>query len=390
MLCCTWTHRPLPALAPFASEGGEGHTVRGGGAVGRTAYLQGQKAAGRKVAAVWPARYPAELLWAHGVCPAEVWDPPAGQALAGAHLQSYVCGIVRQGLELLLSGGLTTADILLFPHTCDSIQNLGSLVRDLVHEPRPCLYFYPPRSGRSERAAVYLEAQLRTLSADLTRIAGPLRDGALEGALALGNGRAAALRHMYDLRARGALDASNEEFYGAVRTCEYLWPEDAVLHLEAFMKTHAGRPRRGVPLVLSGVLPAPSDLAQRLDGLSVAVVEDDLLACGRRFARALLPEPGDPWRAMAARLLALPPCSTAGDSVEDRASFLAEQVERTGGRGVLVLALKFCEPELFQIPSLVDAMRGRGIPVLAVETELGNSAPAGMMTRVEAFLESLP
>ncbi len=358
--------------------------------MGRTTYLQGQKAAGRKVAAVWPARYPAELLWAHGVCPAEVWDPPAGQALAGAHLQSYVCGVVRQGLEFLLSGGLAVADFLLFPHTCDSIQNLGSLVRDLVHEPKPCLFFYPPRSGGSERAAVYLEAQLRTLSADLTRIAGPLRDGALEGALALGRGRTAAVSELYALRARGGLNASNAEFYGAVRACEYLWPEDAVLHLKAFTKTHAGRQRRGVPLVLSGVLPAPSDLAQRLDGLGVAVVEDDLLVCGRRFARAPLPEPGDPWKAVAARLLALPPCCTTGDGVEDRAAFLAEQVERSGARGVVFLALKFCEPELFQIPSLSGAMRARGIPVLIVETELGTTTPAGMMTRVEAFLESLP
>ncbi len=358
--------------------------------MGRTTYLLGQKAAGRKVAAVWPARYPAEILWAHGVCPAEVWDPPAGQALAGAHLQSYVCGVVRQGLEFLLSGGLAVADFLLFPHTCDSIQNLGSLVRDLVHEPRPCLFFYLPRSREGQRATEFLEAQLRRLSAELTPLAGPLRDGALEEALALGGGRASALRRMYDLRARGDLDATNEEFYGAVRTCEYLWPEDAVLHLEAFMAAHAGRRGRGVPLVLSGVTPAPSDLAARLDALGAALVEDDLLACGRRFLKTSSAESGAPWTAMAERLLALPPCCTTGDGVEDRTAFLAERVERSGARGVVFLALKFCEPELFQIPSLARAMRARGIPVLIVETELGSTTPAGMMTRVEAFLESLP
>ena len=44
----------------------------------------------------------------------------------------------------------------------------------------------------------------------------------------------------------------------------------------------------------------------------------------------------------------------------------------------------------YRLPSLAGAMRARGIPVLTVEAELGSSAPAGMMTRVEAFLESLP
>ncbi len=358
--------------------------------MGRMDYLIGQKELGRKVAAVWPARYPAELLWAHGVCPAEVWDPPLEPERAPAHLQPFVCAVVQRGLELLLSGGLKAADILLFPHTCDSLQNLATMVRDLGGEARRCLFFYPPKHDRGERAAAYLVAQLKDLSGELTRQAGPMKEGALDEALALGAARTAALRRLYDLRAGGGLAAGNAGFYSAVRACECLWPDDAVRRLEDFARDGEGaRPKEEIPLVFSGVLPQPADLAETLDRMGVRVVEDDFLGCGRRFVRGPLPSGDDPWRVLADRMLALPPCSTQAAPLNERAAFVRGLVERSGARGVVILDVKFCEPELFDAPLLARALREDGVPVLTLETEMEPRTPAGMVTRLEAFVETL-
>ncbi len=358
--------------------------------MGRTEYLIAQKKMGRKVAAVWPARYPAELLWAHGVCPAEVWDPPLEPERASGHLQPYVCGIVQRGLELLLSGGLRPADILLFPHTCDSLQNLATMVRDLGGEARRCLFFYPPKRDAGERAIAYLMAQLRDLSGELTLHVGPMNTGALEGAMELGSRRTDAMRRLYDLRAEGRLSAGNATFYAAVRACEFLWPEDAVHRLHTFAKEEEGTPSdEAVPLVFSGVLPQPADFMEKLDGLGVRVVEDDFLGCGRRFIRRTMPAGEDPWRVLAERMQALPPCCTQGASVGDRTNFILELVKRSRARGVVILDVKFCEPELFDAPLIAAGLRESGVPVLILETEMEPRTPAGMMTRMEAFLETL-
>ena len=56
------------------------------------------------------------------ILPVEIWDPCLGVSLANAHLQPYICSVVKLGLELIPQGkrksmksmkGLTSED--LFP-----------------------------------------------------------------------------------------------------------------------------------------------------------------------------------------------------------------------------------------------------------------------------------
>jgi benzoyl-CoA reductase/2-hydroxyglutaryl-CoA dehydratase subunit BcrC/BadD/HgdB len=342
------------------------------------------------VAAVFPARYPAELLWARGVCPVEVWDPPGGTEGAQAHLQANVCSVVHRGLSLLLSGGADVADFLLFSHACDSLQNLSTLVPDLLGERRPCLFFYPPKGRRDALAERYLAAQLESLSERLDGVAGPPAEGALEQAMEWGEARARALGGLYGARAEGRLAASNADFYAAVRACEYLWPEEALSRIGALLEERAGPPPAGTRLVFSGVLPLPSGLLSRLDEMGVRIAEDDFLACGRRFLRGPVPRGAEALSTLARRLLDLPPCCTVGSPVVERLDFLEGLAGRSSARAVVFLALKFCEPELFDVPALVEGLRARGLPCLVLEVEAGEDVPAQTLTRLEAFLESLP
>ena len=111
----------------------------------RKEYLIQQKKAGRHVFGVFPAQYPREILWAMNAVPVEIWDPPLEITSANAHLQPYICSVVKLGLELILQGKCDDLDGFLFPHTCDSIQNLASIVNDYLGLEKPCYFFIPPR-----------------------------------------------------------------------------------------------------------------------------------------------------------------------------------------------------------------------------------------------------
>jgi benzoyl-CoA reductase/2-hydroxyglutaryl-CoA dehydratase subunit BcrC/BadD/HgdB len=63
--------------------------------------------------------------------------------------------------------------------------------------------------------------------------------------------------------------------------------------------------------------------------------------------------------------------------------------ERSGARGVLIHTVKFCEPELFDVPAILATFAARGVPVLHVETELEGELSAQAVTRLEAFVELL-
>lgn len=354
----------------------------------RRAYAEAQRTLGRRVAAVFPARYPAELLWAREVVPVEVWDPPTPTGEADAHLPPMVCAVVRRGLSLLLNS--QPVDLLLFPHTCDSLQNLSTLLPDLLGETRPCLFFYPPRAGEGDSARAFLLEEVRALSQRLDAVAGAPSLERLREAVRWGRERDEALRDLYDARARGELAATGEEFYRVVRRTEYLWPKESAEALRFFRRERGGRRPAGVPLVLSGVLPTPKDLLRCMDERGLVVAEDDFLGLGRRFPRKVPALPADPLEAAAERLLALPPCPTQGASVASRLTFLEELARRSSARAVVFFTLKFCEPELFDLPFLVEGLRERGLPALVLETEPGEETPAALLTRLEAFVESLP
>jgi benzoyl-CoA reductase/2-hydroxyglutaryl-CoA dehydratase subunit BcrC/BadD/HgdB len=51
--------------------------------------------------------------------------------------------------------------------------------------------------------------------------------------------------------------------------------------------------------------------------------------------------------------------------------------------------VKFCEPELFDLPAIRGAFAADGIPVLVLEGELERELSAQAVNRIEAFVELL-
>ncbi|MDF1554622.1 MAG: 2-hydroxyacyl-CoA dehydratase family protein [Deferrisomatales bacterium] len=374
----------------------------------RSEYLRRQRSVfGRSLFGVFPAQYPREIFWALGALPVEIWDPPLEIAAAGAHLQPYICSVAQLGLELILQGRCDDLDGFLFPHTCDSLQNLASVVHDCIGQDKPCLFFYNPKEPYGEASRRFYRAQLEALPQRLEGPLGPLDLGRLQEAVALGARVTGLLGELYARRARGELTLSATAFYRLVRRREYLHPEDFVPLLEEALVA-VGAPSataRGPTVVLSGILPNPPELLTRLDDLGTRVGNDDLLACGRSIAscdrgtRASLhsgrriPRPRvaapDPWEALVESYFVLPPCSTRNSSLAERRDHVLGLVEGCGARGVIFNVVKFCETELFDLPPLVAELKNRGVASLILESELNAGLSGQLATRVEAFVEML-
>jgi benzoyl-CoA reductase/2-hydroxyglutaryl-CoA dehydratase subunit BcrC/BadD/HgdB len=355
----------------------------------RKEYIREQKERyGRRVFGVFPAQYPREILWAWNILPVEIWDPPLEPVQANAHLQPYICSVVREGLELILQGHCDDLDGFLFPHTCDSIQNLASIVKDYLGLEKPCYFFYHPKAPyRPSSRAYYLE-QLKGLASFLEKRWGPVGSDELEKRVKQGQQLASLMKEAYDSRAEGALRATNEEFYRVIRQGEFLHPDDFLPLLHEFLETSRGGSRSGPAVILSGVLPNPTEVLRQLDELGVAVAEDDLLNCSRRLVCPPVVSDG-PFESLADSYFLMPPCTTRDSPVQERLDYLLEKVERTHARGVIFWTVKFCEPELFDVPQLVEELKRRGLATLVVDTEINQGLSGQLGTRVEAFVEMM-
>lgn len=360
----------------------------------RVQYLQTQKQdRGRKVVGVFPAAYPKEIIWAAGAVPAEIWDPPLEPGEAGAHLQPYICGIVQQGLELVLQGKAAVADAFLFPHTCDSIQNLATVVFDYCKLDTPCYFFYHPKEPYSPAARDYYREQLELLAQRLGGQFGTISPEALTQAVAQGQEITRLTAQLYEQRATGRFAASNREFFDTLRLSEYLLPQDYIPQLEDLRdrapENGAANGIDGGPaVILSGVLPNPAGVLDELDRLGVRVAADDMIALSRRSL--FTPSTADdPFDALTEQYFTLPPCTTRGSSIQRHLDYLLGLAEKADAKGVIFQIVKFCEPEYFDLPILAEELKQRGLAVLTMDVEPNQGLSGQMTTRLEAFCEML-
>lgn len=352
----------------------------------RQQIVRQHKEAGGRIAAVFPIHYPRALLRAFGYLPVEVWGPPAvDPSLGAAHLQPYVCSVVRNGLSFLLSGGLDIADVILVPHACDSLQGLGSLLIDFVHSRQAVIPFYFPR--RADAAALtFLTAELREVYARLESLTG--LHPAPDEVHACIEREEAADRMLAELRARRPqLPLPDLEFYRLLRSREYLPAETFTALAQQALAQAQAAPLNGVPLLLSGIVPEPWDLFVTVGSLGAVIVGDDLACCGRRcYPSGSDP---DPFVRMAQSLLAAPPDSTRGSPIEARLESLRNLARQIGARGVVFYLVKYCEPELFDLPQLRRGLERAGYPSVVIEIDIGEPLSQQAITRLEAFCEML-
>ncbi|MFH1480649.1 MAG: 2-hydroxyacyl-CoA dehydratase family protein [Pseudomonadota bacterium] len=354
----------------------------------RKEYLIEQKQKGRKIFGVFPAQVPKEILWAMNVVPMEIWDPPVEVIHANTHLQPYICSVVKGGLELILQGKCDDLDGFLFPHTCDSIQNLASIVYDYLGVNKPCYFFYHPKAPYKDSAREYYMEQLKALTSRLEKQLGPLDPLELIKRIKQGDQISEIINKIYILRREGNLKATNVRFYRIIRRGEALHPDDYIPLLEGFLAESKGRNDKGPRVILSGVLPNPEEILSILDGLGVSIVDDDLLNCGRRLIRPVK-NSGDPFQDLTDGYFGMPPCTTRDSPISERVSYLFDKIEHCHAKGVIFNMTKFCEPELFDLPQAVSELRKRGVATLVIETELNQGVSGQLATRIEAFVELL-
>lgn len=355
----------------------------------RNDYLRTQKASyGRRVFGVFPGHYPRELLWAFDILPVEIWDPPIETRRADAHLQSYICPVARRGLELILDAGARGLDGVLFPHLCDTLQNLASLTAHYLKPDVPVDFFYTPKSTCMAPAMKYHVQQTRAFAGRLAGRFGPLDPDRFAARSAQSLELDGALKTLYDLRAEGRLRCSNKGFYRFIRQTEYLHPDDFLPRIERFQTFYEGQAAGRKGVILSGILPNPPEILEALDNLGVRVTDDDLLNAGRRIpARA--PRSADPWERAAERFFSLPPCSTGASPLKARLERLTAMVRSGSAAGVIFWTVKFCEPEAFDLPEIRSGLKRLGIPSLVIESALDEGLTGQTATRLEAFLEML-
>jgi benzoyl-CoA reductase/2-hydroxyglutaryl-CoA dehydratase subunit BcrC/BadD/HgdB len=144
-------------------------------------------------------------------------------------------------------------------------------------------------------------------------------------------------------------------------------------------------------IIISGILPPPSTLADAIEGAGFWVVGNDIAYLERTYGTQSPETPtqgaGEFYEDFYRNHV---PCSTLLYSTDRRAAYLCELAEQYRASSVIFLAEKYCECENFEIPFLRKILAGHNIECLVLEVGVGDEENlATLQNRVEAFWEVL-
>jgi benzoyl-CoA reductase/2-hydroxyglutaryl-CoA dehydratase subunit BcrC/BadD/HgdB len=344
------------------------------------------KAGGGSIAAVLPIHYPRALLRSFHFLPMEVWGPPGVDSTFGeAHLQPYICSIARNALSFIQMDAFQMVDLILVPHACDSLQGLGSILLDFVRPKQGVLPLYLPRDN-GKNGIHFLAAEFMALFRRLEDLtATSPTHAALMEAIYREEQADQTLLQLH--QQRSTLGLSDYELYRVIRAREFLPAEGFVEITRQVLDRGKHETSGEIPIVLSGILPEPMALFHAIAEAGGRIVADDLACCGRR-----LYPPGkssDPFLRMAESILHAPPDWSRGSPIQNRLEEIIEKSRTYGAKGVIFYNIKFCEPELFDLPGLREGLKKLGIPSTVIEVDINDPVSNQVQTRVEAFLEMI-
>jgi benzoyl-CoA reductase/2-hydroxyglutaryl-CoA dehydratase subunit BcrC/BadD/HgdB len=342
---------------------------------------------------------PAEVVEAAGAVPVRLCSGSVvAQSVGEQMMPRDTCPVARATFGAVAGGfGLASrVRAVVVPTSCDAKRRLAEFLSDYV----PVLSLSIPPRNDYRTELPYWVSELERLAEGLSRITGvtPTR-ARLEAAILRRRARQDAFRDLGRARLRypHVLAGSDLALVAAAAFAaeSSRWAE-ATRRLASEVRTLGeARPRPAdfVPLVLTGaplLWPAWKlyDVIQSAGG---SVVADTLCSVTQGLDD---PVQVDDWsragimRALALRYFAasLCPCFMDTTALTDR---VFELVHDWKAQGVVAHNLRLCQLAEMQSARLRHILRDKGIPFLAVDTELGTEDVEQVRVRVEAFMEMI-
>lgn len=335
---------------------------------------------------------PPEIPWAAGYLPflLPAIRTPGGRA--DSALQSFCCIRVRSVTELLFSDVMGPDDLVCsIEGACDSLQNMSSILDGLslgFKVSRLSL----PICRQDANAFDYTRASLSRWSEELFGLLGKTTFGAesIETSMADWEGVRAVARELEELSAMGSIHRSS--YLAAVRASLAAPPQKALAWMEE-MKEQAQRRtiRSAEDPVRMGIVAGPLDhlgIMADLEEMGAHFVWDDSCA-GSTLVFARNGTAGDPLDRLSKRLTSEFVCPVVFGSGPRRFRLFMEKLSERSGAAVVLLLWKFCDPYAFDSALFRRKLKDQKIPFLELEMDPVMTGRGQMLTRCQAFMESL-
>lgn len=343
---------------------------------------------GKKAVGCFPYYTPEEIIYAAGMLPVGMWGGQSEIKQADTYLQSFCCSIMRENLEQGMSGAYDMLSAVIIPTYCDTLKCVCENWKVAVPQIKTIPMVYP--QNRATNAGIaYLTEEYRRLIKELEALTGAeITEAELLKSIALYEGYRRTIRKFADISGHYPKTLNARVRHAVIKAgafCDKKIYSTMIGELMAELKKLPSEKSEGIRVVITGILAEPDALLDLFVENGVTIVADDLAQESRQFRTSV--DKGETAMEMLAYRNAGQVCSLLYDETKSRGTLLKDLVKDNQANGVIIVMMKFCDPEEFDYPIYKKELEEEGIPMLYLEIEQKMDSVEQLRTRIQAFTE---
>ncbi len=351
------------------------------------------KDGGGKVVGYFCSAMPEEIITAAGMLPFRIRATGSeGTELSDSHFSSINCSFPRHAFNMALQGEYNFMDGLLMFNSCDDIRRMYDNWIQQVKTPFVQILSLPKKADIPQ--VEFFRDNLAELKRQMeTHFGAQITDDKLWEAIKLHNQTRRLLKSLYELRKADDPSITGADML-AITVASTAMPKEHFNRLlldllDKLVVTHGGKEHQARLMIIGSLLDNPD---------YIAVIEDQgglVVADSQCFGSKLLwqtvgENTHDPLMALAKYyVMDRPSCPRMYTEYEKRVDYIRKIIRDFKVDGVILERMAFCEVWGMEQYLLVNDFKEWEIPLLVLDKEYILSGVGQLITRVQAFLETI-
>ena len=350
-----------------------------------------KKETGKGAVGIMPVYCPEEIVHAAGYLPIGMWGAQKKQiSKARTYLPPFACSIMQSVMDLQLEGVYDDLEAVIFSVPCDTLKCMSQK----WNRPVPAIVFTHPQNRKiaKDAANVFAREEFNIVKEKLEDILDVhISNKAIKNSIAVYNENRAACREFSDVAAEYAAVVTPSDRHAVIKARWFMEKSRhtaLVKELIAALKAEPAPEFKGKKIIVTGIQVEPYDVLDIFQENGFAIVADDLAQETRNF-RQDVPDDDDALMALARAWNEFDGCSLATDANKPKGQMIIDAVKKYGADAVVVCMMKFCDPEEFDYPILLQEFEAAGVKNLYIEVDQESTAFEQVKTRIQTFAEIL-
>lgn len=347
---------------------------------------------GKDLVGVFPIRTPEEIVYASGCVPIGMWGGRTEIARADKYLQSFCCSIMRINLEYALRGVYDELKAVVIPTYCDSMKCVVENWK-LALPKVPTIAFAYPQQRKLQAGMDFTIDEIKRVKHELELILHRIITyEQVEDAFRVYEEYRTTMRAFTDLAAEHPDIITAKKRQLIIKAGCYM--DKAVYtamvkEINEGLRAEGPSEFKGLKVVVTGIMSEPVKLLDIFEENSIAVVGDDLSLGSRIWRTPARDYVEDVYQKMAYIIHDIEGDTFFFEPEKKKGQMLIDLVQEKKADGVVVMMMKFCDPEEYDYPIYKAELKEAGIQELYLEVDQQLESFEQIRTRIQSFAEMM-